>query len=488
MIILKKSVSIFLCFLILLSLMNFNTFASDISIKRINCTFKGNSQTSRGFSWFTDEKTSSDIQIVKTEDFDGSFSNAKTYSGETQNKYRGEYPHKVDINDLEKGTEYTYRVGDKDKNIWSENGTFKTDGADNCFSFITIADVQASNKSDFESASQVLKKAETICPDSAFTVNLGDFVNDNTNEEWDYYFDCFSFNNMNTTLVPVAGNHDGNITNKLNINSFNSMFNLEAENSNSKMNWINGVYYSFDYSNAHFAVLNTNDMYPMLQSQRNWLINDMKNSDKDWKIVLIHRPVYSEGKNVNKPLEIMMREVLIPLFDELDIDLVLEGHDHCYYRSKQVKNDEIIKNVEYITELYNGEETDFALNPDGTVYILPSSAGEKRYSVHQAINPIGDNCAFRQSTESLGGCFLTTQIDTDKLILKAYTVDDETKQVTLLDSYAIKKEIVKGSTEASSLPTDNALNIFASIINMYKSFAVTLREYLFVLLPQKIRG
>lgn len=487
-----KVISVILCVGILFGGASYAAAAADAegyTVKRVSCTFNGDSQTSRGFCWYTLEKCGTNVQIVKTADFNGSFDNAATYSDGTCKEFRDQYSHKLTVSDLEPGTAYTYRVGDAQANVWSDKGTFVTDDGDNEFSFITIADVQASSDEKFAKAAETMKGAMATCPDAEFMVNLGDFVNDNTNDEWDWYFKNFAFANMNLTFAPVAGNHDGNITNKFNINVFESMFNLSNPNTNSSANGVNGFYYSFDYGNAHFVVLNTNDMYPMTQSQRNWLVNDVKGSDADWNIVLMHRAAYSEGKNINKPDTIIMREVLLPLFDELNIDLVYAGHDHVYYRSYQVKDDKVVDNVTYVTENYNGEEITFAVNPEGTVHILPSTAGTKRYGLNEdAIDPIGECAAFAMSTRDMGGCFTTTTIDNDKLIVKSYLVDDETQEITLIDQYAIKKDIGQNQAEESKLPTGTIINAVPYVANFATAIVTMLAKYLFVLLPQMIFG
>lgn len=487
----KKLLAVVLCVTLAFGMTAMSTAAEDtIEIKRVSCTFNGDSQTSRGFCWYTEEYTDADVQIVKTAEFDGTFANAVTYSSDNVYTHRDQFCHKVTASDLEAGTAYTYRVGDKSENLWSDAGTFVTDDGDDQFSFITIADVQASSDENFAEAAKTIKGAMATLPESEFTANLGDFVNDCTNEEWDWYFKNFACSNMATTLAPAAGNHDGNITNKLNINVFNSMFNLSNENTDSNVNWVNGVYYSFDYGNAHFAVLNTNDMYPMSQSQRNWLINDMSNSDADWKFVLMHRAMYSEGKNINKPDTIIMRNVLIDIFDQLDIDLVYAGHDHVYYRSHPVKGDAVVEDVTYVTENYKGEEITFANNPDGTVHILPSTAGTKRYGLNDTpIDPIKEACAFDLSTRDMGGCFMTTVVDGDKVIIKSYLVDDETQEISLIDQYAIKKDLSqKPEIEGTDLPTDNASNIDDYISNIVTEILGMLYSYIAVLLPQAIKG
>lgn len=446
--------------------------AADNSVKNVSCTMYGDGETGRGFCWFTTGKAGTDLQLVKTDDFDGSFANAKSYSG-TQNLYRKQYSHQVAVTDLLPGTSYTYRVGDAAANVWSDAKSFVTDNGDEAFKFITIADVQASSNENFAHAALTLKGALSVMPDAEFTVNLGDYVNDNTNDEWDWYFSNFAFANDILTQVPVAGNHDGNITNKFNTNCFKNTFCLDQ----SKNESIEGVYYSFDYGNAHFAVLNTNDMYPMSQAQRNWLINDMSASDAQWKIILAHRSFYSAGKNINKPDTIIMRNVLLPIIDQLDIDMVYAGHDHMYLRTNQVKGDALVEGTTYVDEIYNGEKVTFAVNPEGTVYTLPSTAGTKRYTVNEdAIPPILDVAAVAETTRDRGGCFCTTEINGGKLIYKAYIVDDETQEISLIDSYAIMKTEPGKSTE-SNLPDGLAItfamyfvNFFTAIFGMLKSY------------------
>lgn len=466
----KRVLALVLALVMLCGTSAFGAAADEV--KRISCTMTNDGATSRGFSWYTYENSASDLQIVKTAEFDGTFANAKSYSGSVS-VFREQYIHKVYVTDLEAGTAYTYRVGDASANLWGETCSFTTDDGDTAFSFITIADVQASSDENFQKASLTLKGALSVAPDAGFIANLGDYVNDNTNDEWDWYFKNFAFANNFCTQVPVAGNHDGNITNKFNTNVFKNIFALDESANQS----IEGVYYSFDYGNAHIAVLNTNDMYPMTQAQRNWLINDMKQSDATWKFIFMHRALYSAGKNINKPDTVIMRNVLLPIIDELDIDMIYAGHDHMYLRTTQVYGDKAVENVEYVTETFNGESITFAVNPEGTVYTLPSTAGTKRYGVNEdAMKPILDVADKAFSTSDLGGCFCVTEIEGGKLVYKAYVVDDETEEVKLVDTYAIMKNEAGASQESdldqslASTIISYPANLFTAIIKMLGSY------------------
>ena len=467
---LKRALALLLTLLLLTGVTAFGAAADEV--KRVSCSMYADGATGRGFCWYTLEDGGSDVELIKTDAFGGSFENAVRYSGKTT-KYRGQYSHSVAITDLTPGTAYTYRVGDAAKNLWSEPKAFVTDDRDASFSFITIADVQASSDENFAQAAQTLRGAVETLPEAEFIVNLGDYVNDNTNDEWDWYFKNFAFANDAYTGVPVAGNHDGNITNKLNTFCFGNTFCLD-DSANASLE---GVYYSFDYGNAHFAVLNTNDMYPMSQAQRNWLRNDMSNSDAAWKILLMHRSLYSAGKNINKPDTVVMRDVLLPIIDELNIDLVLSGHDHMYMRTAPVKGDKRTEQHTTVTEVFNGESTEFAVDPDGTVYIIPSTAGTKRYAVNEnAIDPIHGVADVEFSTRDRGGCFATTEIEGGRLVYRAYLVDDETQEVTLVDTFAIKKTAAE-SSDGSNRDESAFSSVVAAPFNFMAAFVKMLVSY-----------
>ncbi|MBQ4572893.1 MAG: metallophosphoesterase family protein [Clostridia bacterium] len=441
------------------------TVGNDVT--RVSVTINGDSSTARGFCWYTDEKAVSDLQVAPV---GTDLTKAEIISGISY-KAMKKYVHKAEAENLTPDTKYQYRVGDSETGVWSKIGYFTTASNTNDeANFIVFADVQASNEENFQSAAKVLQSAVNTMPDYEFAIGLGDFVNDCTNEEWDSYFRNFEFMNMNTTLVPVAGNHEGN----LQWFKFNNMFNIgEAKGSPT----ITGCYYSFDWGDAHFAVLNSNDMYPMSASQINWLKNDMNASDAQWKIVLMHRALYSAGKNINKPDTIIMRNLLLPVIDELGIDVVFAGHDHMYMRTESVK-DEKIQDYQTVTEVWNGESTTFALNPDGTTHILPSTAGTKRYGVNEdAIPPILQNSAVARDTHD-GGVFATVSLDSEHFVYKAYMVDDETNEKTLIDSYAIKKtERNTVDEDYKELPTSILFTSGQHIITFIKGIISMVLSY-----------
>ncbi len=499
---LRKSFAAVLALVMLFSCFAITTSAEETTGYdpiRINVTMYGDTQTQRGFTWYTEKPSDATVQLVDSLEYAASgFNNALTFTGSVS-VFQDYYCHKVVATGLEPGTEYRYRVGSVDNDVWSVVGTFVTDDGDDSFSFIALADVQASSYENFYQASLVMDAAMEFTPDAEFVINLGDFVNDCTNEEWNWYGETFENANTNLTLVPVAGNHEGNITNKLNVAWFNNMFNLLPGEGD--LNGVNGTYYSFDYGDVHFTVLNSNDMYPMTDAQRNWIYNDITNSDAFWKVLLLHRAPYSAGKNINKPDTLAMRDTIIEIVDDTGVDMVLSGHDHMYFRTKQVAGDEVCEDTVYVTEKFNGVDTTFAVDPDGAVYILPSTAGTKRYGVNDgALGAVMNAADVYYTTRSekdedgnetnpyAGGCFSNVEVCGDKLIYRAYVVDDDTQQVTLIDEYAIMKTEEAESGEATDLPTGAIDTLDGSVLNFFTDIFGLIIKYLTVVLPEALLG
>ena len=456
-------------------------------IRNISVTMADDPTTERGLCWHTDSDGATAAQFVELAKYNGSFDGVKTYRGSSES-FKEIYVHKVTVSGLKPGTEYVYRVGDDVLDKWSDIRTVRTDDGDENFKFIAIADIQAGNEEKYTKAATVMKAAYDTMPGADFYVNLGDYVNDCTQEEWDLYFDKFDFVNSTTTHVPVAGNHDGNITNKLNFFWFENMFNT---NNPEGSNVNEGTYYSFDYGNAHFAVLNTNEIYPITTQQTNWLRNDMRASDAQWKIVLMHRAAYSAGKNLIKPDTVMMREILLPLFDELNIDLVMAGHDHVYMRTEQVYGDKKVENVQYVTEMFNGVETTFAVDPVGTCHILPGTAGTKTYAINDYVfdtvfpSDVVAKC-FAQRDEMEGGVFSTVEIQGQRLVYNAYLVDRETGEKQLVDTYAILETVENDVTVDFEHPDGDLDTNVSQVFRFVYRVVEMLFNYVAVIIPKLI--
>ncbi|HND81910.1 MAG TPA: T9SS type A sorting domain-containing protein, partial [Chitinophagales bacterium] len=105
------------------------------------------------------------------------------------------------------------------------------------------------------------------------------------------------------------------------------------------------AYYSYDYGNTHFLALNSElyrvfvlwDLHASAIAFKNWLINDLKSSDKKFKVAYWHQPPYSKGSHDSDDFwEVFMgsmRDKVIPILEQYGVDLILCGHSHVYERS-----------------------------------------------------------------------------------------------------------------------------------------------------------
>ena len=127
------------------------------------------------------------------------------------------------------------------------------------------------------------------------------------------YADLF----RNIPFFPAAGNHDYDT---LRGAPFRGVFNLPGD---SGEKW-----YSYDWGRVHFAALDTEADYA---TQAKWLDDDLAATNLPWKIVYLHKPLYSSGTHGS---DLALRSLLEPVLQKHNVQLVLAGHDHNYERMK----------------------------------------------------------------------------------------------------------------------------------------------------------
>lgn len=89
--------------------------------------------------------------------------------------------------------------------------------------------------------------------------------------------------------------------------------------------------FSFDYGNVHITCLDANEyINPLDPLLLEWLQRDIGNSKADWKIVVFHHPGFNSSL---AHYDFQLMRLLTPVFETLDVNLVLNGHVHNYQRS-----------------------------------------------------------------------------------------------------------------------------------------------------------
>ncbi|GGB41084.1 hypothetical protein GCM10011409_18250 [Lentibacillus populi] len=366
----------------------------DYSPIAIAMSLYGDAKTQRSFAWYTnhehpenapDNVLDSIVEVVPA----GSGFDSKEvlrFTGDSQvldlkvtNSQNGTFSsHKVLVEGLEPGTSYEYRLGSEGN--WSEIGEFITEAKDESeFEFLYMTDSQGANTHDYEVWADTLGQGLQFFPDSKFLIMGGDQVDAGAMEhQWLDYFAKPQELLMDLPVMAAVGNHEGPYH-----NNFHYHFHYPNDAIDNPLP--PGSVYSFDYGDAHFMVLNTMDMgwddrqRESFNQQIEWLKHEVAKTDKKWKIVSIHKAIYSVGGHSADEDIFELREMLYPVFDELGIDVVLQGHDHTFMRSHQMYNDKPVTDIE-------ADENGNVINPDGTMYIVNNAAGTKYYDVREDVD------------------------------------------------------------------------------------------------------
>lgn len=137
---------------------------------------------------------------------------------------------------------------------------------------------------------------------------------------------------------PTFGNHEAFNSNSLTeTGPYFQMFTLPKAAEAGGVPSGTESYYSFDFANIHFIVLDGNSSStapggPMMT----WLEADLQATSADWLVAFWHQPPYSKGVLHDSDVEareIEMREKVLPMLEDYGVDLVLCGHSHSYERS-----------------------------------------------------------------------------------------------------------------------------------------------------------
>lgn len=215
-----------------------------------------------------------------------------------------------------------------------------------------VADAGAANtaaRNDSFGWNRTLEIATAQNPDLNFIISAGDQVNKTgkaKEEEYAGYLDPDALASL--PVATTIGNHDS-----LNAD-YDYHFNNPNETDNGQTEAGGDYYYS--YGAGLFIVLNTNN-YNVAEHEKTIQEAIASAPDAAWRVVTIHQDIYGTGLDHSDTDGMILRTQLTPIFDKYDIDVVLQGHDHTYSRSKL---------------LYGDGQThgtyEFRLNADGSDY------------------------------------------------------------------------------------------------------------------------
>ena len=331
----------------------------------------GADDTQLNFAWYSEKGDSAATPIVH---FGTDKDNLETFegtSGDVDQNLTGdqayEYNH-VTVTGLEPNTTYYYTV---EKNGQQTDACEYTTQNTDSVKILYVGDPQigaskgqtqdgaeltnesgtanTAAENDGFSWNRTLNTALSENSDINFVISAGDQVNKTGEAKEEEYASYLSADALKS--LPVAttiGNHD----------SLNPDYSYHFNNPNNTENGktaAGGDYY-YSYGDGLFIVLNTNN-YNVAEHQNTIEEAVKAYPDAKWRIVTIHQDIYGSGLDHSDTDGMILRTQLTPVFDANDIDVVLQGHDHTYSRSKM---------------LYGDGQThgkyEFSLNADGTDY------------------------------------------------------------------------------------------------------------------------
>jgi hypothetical protein len=84
-------------------------------------------------------------------------------------------------------------------------------------------------------------------------------------------------------------------------------------------------------------------------AQHDFLVKTLQESNRNWKFVYLHTPPYST--NQGHESELLVREILCPIFEKYGVNIVFSGHNHCYERIQPILRNQVDPDhgVTYIT-------------------------------------------------------------------------------------------------------------------------------------------
>ena len=353
------------------------------------------------------------------------------------------------MENLKPNTKYYYKVGNKELGVWSDVYEMTTaDNTTNDAKFLLMADPQSSTYSAAYPKSVMLEKIMKENPDGEFLMSAGDLIIDpELEDQWITTFGVNSFATPSITNLVAPGNHDTRCEDghESDETAFAKHFNMPVPESATS----GKTYFSVDYKDMHIAVLDTTRLpYDANEDteQIPWLRENMKNTDKKWKIVLTHISpqttisVGPEGSGAYR-----RRKSLQPIFTELGVDLVLAGDSHLYTRTYPFKNCVKNENPTIVkTQTDGGVTTKFYDSSEGVTYVTLGSVStqtgtyleESLASVYDVV--LTETGCTKEDLYNIS-TYNIAEVKGDDIIISVYHYDETTGESTLFDKFGITK-------------------------------------------------
>ena len=257
--------------------------------------------------------------------------------------------HALTLTRLSAGTEYHYRVlsGGVVLAAGLRFRTFPEPGAAEEFRVVVVGDTGTGNQAQLDVAAGIRLSAPDV------GIHTGDFIYPRGGSDLEMdrkYFGIYAETLSRSVIYPTVGNHDLDDGGTV----FFGSFHLPDGSPGGER------YYSFEYGDALFLILDSNQGMGVETAQYRWIEEQLAGSRKLWKVASLHHPLYAAWLAVEAN-----RRALDPLFARYGVDLVFQAHAHFYERFYPMRNARAVA---------TGEDPDYQ-DPDAPIYVVSGGGG-----------------------------------------------------------------------------------------------------------------
>lgn len=385
-----------------------------VDASNIRQVITADSTTSRTFMWQSDYAEENPVVEYRQAGDDDSLMQLPASSDAFSDDGVTTYIHTAAVSDLKPGTAYEYRVGAGDKR--SDWQSFHTaQGHD--FKALIFPDSQSSDYSGWAATAQPAWQRNQ---DAQFFINMGDLVdNGQDHYQWNAWFDVVGDMIARIPVVPLLGNHE-TYDKDWKVRMPEAYLHLFALPRIDREKYQN-QFYSFDYGDVHFVVLNTQsqelaDFEPSLdEDEVAWFKEDMAKTTKKWKIVLMHKDPLQYGfANRPQPREEGFSpegRLWMPLFDQYGVDAVLSAHLHTYRDRGHIRN--------------------FQRDESGPLYLITGVAGNVQYPGLWKQHSLDKYVAPQPETDN----YMTLEATDDSLTFRSFLPDGQLLEEKSISSH-----------------------------------------------------
>jgi len=346
----------------------------------------GADESQRIVTWYTSADVAESVQVAPTASIvAGQFpAGAATFSaiGGANIATSGGFNRHATLSGLSEDTAYSYRVGFEGN--WSPTYSFTTQDFEGDFDFLFFGDPQIGSSGnvvkDGDGWADTLDVALTANPNAEILVSGGDQVETaNTEVQWDQFLRSDKLRQY--PWAATIGNHDvgGKAYEQHLFTPNTDRSGALYANGNPSSNTSGGDYW-YIYKDVLFIDLNSNSYNPATggggDAAHIAYVTDVVNQHgaaAKYTVLVYHHAIYSPADHA-KDGDNKVRRVDFPTaFSNLGVDLVLQGHDHSYSRSYEIRNGAKANADE------QPGQADVYPGPGGVIYVTANSASGSKY-------------------------------------------------------------------------------------------------------------